>query len=220
MKCIFCKGDSSASKSIEHIIPESLGNIDHTLPPGVVCDSCNNYFSVKIEFQVVHAFRWFRGTMNVPNKKGRQPAFESNETPKPPEYRLMSRFIGKIGLEALASRLLNIPGWNEEITDKRGLDELREYVRFDRGDQDWPFLSRALYPFDSIFFDATEQFEILHEYDLLYTPTFELYIVLAIFGAEFTLNLGGPYLEGYQKWLKENNFQSPLYCKKDKIYQN
>lgn len=40
--CIFCHKDSSNSKSIEHIIPESLGNKEHILPNGYVCDICNN----------------------------------------------------------------------------------------------------------------------------------------------------------------------------------
>lgn len=30
---------------IEHIIPESLGNNAYTLPKGIVCDTCNQYFS-------------------------------------------------------------------------------------------------------------------------------------------------------------------------------
>ena len=36
MNCIFCKSDSRESRSTEHVIPESLGNTEHTLPPGVV----------------------------------------------------------------------------------------------------------------------------------------------------------------------------------------
>ncbi|HET8891812.1 MAG TPA: HNH endonuclease [Candidatus Angelobacter sp.] len=28
-RCIFCKNDSSGSRSIEHILPESLGNKEH-----------------------------------------------------------------------------------------------------------------------------------------------------------------------------------------------
>lgn len=49
MQCIFCHKDSSTSKSIEHIIPESLGNKEHFLPKGYVCDECNHYFAIKIE---------------------------------------------------------------------------------------------------------------------------------------------------------------------------
>lgn len=39
MHCIFCKCDSTNSKSVEHIIPESLGNKSHILRPGIVCDN-------------------------------------------------------------------------------------------------------------------------------------------------------------------------------------
>jgi len=49
MRCLFCKCPSDDSKSVEHIIPETLGNADHVLPRGTVCDKCNNYFSRKIE---------------------------------------------------------------------------------------------------------------------------------------------------------------------------
>ena len=47
--CIFCHKNSSTSKSIEHIIPESLGNKNTWLPKGYVCDECNHYFAIKIE---------------------------------------------------------------------------------------------------------------------------------------------------------------------------
>ena len=53
MQCIFCHKDSSTSKSVEHIIPESLGNKHHYLPKGYVCDACNNYFSIKIEKELL-----------------------------------------------------------------------------------------------------------------------------------------------------------------------
>ncbi|WP_431293478.1 HNH endonuclease [Pedobacter sp. P26] len=40
---------SNISTGVEHIVPQSLGNINHILPKGLACDSCNNYFAVKIE---------------------------------------------------------------------------------------------------------------------------------------------------------------------------
>ena len=49
MRCLFCRGDSTASRSVEHIVPESLWNTEHVLPPGVVCDACNNYFAREVE---------------------------------------------------------------------------------------------------------------------------------------------------------------------------
>ncbi len=75
MKCIFCKSDTSTSKSVEHIIPESLGNKKNILPKGVVCDNCNNYFGKKIEKYVLEMpyFKSLRGRLKIENKKGKIP---------------------------------------------------------------------------------------------------------------------------------------------------
>ena len=75
MNCIFCKADSTGSCSAEHIIPESIGNTDHVLPPGVVCDRCNAYFSIKVEKPLLETpyFRdkCYRG--RIRNKQGNPP---------------------------------------------------------------------------------------------------------------------------------------------------
>ncbi|MDR1748773.1 MAG: HNH endonuclease [Spirochaetaceae bacterium] len=47
MKRIFCKNEGSF-KTIEHIIPESLGN-DDQIRKNLVCDVCQNYFCKEIE---------------------------------------------------------------------------------------------------------------------------------------------------------------------------
>ena len=76
MRCIFCKEDSLNSKSIEHILPESLGGNDITLPKGIVCDSCNNYFSRKIERPLLESdeFKYLRFHHGIKSKKGKIPA--------------------------------------------------------------------------------------------------------------------------------------------------
>jgi hypothetical protein len=75
MRCLFCKQDSSRSVGREHIIPESLGNTTQVLPPGVVCDGCNNYFARKVErpFLQAAAILQLRFQQALPNKKGRVP---------------------------------------------------------------------------------------------------------------------------------------------------
>src|SRR5689334_21444546 len=41
--CLFCRRADGGFTSREHIFSEALGNFDeHVLPPGVVCDRCNN----------------------------------------------------------------------------------------------------------------------------------------------------------------------------------
>lgn len=73
MRCIFCKSDSSNCKSVEHIIPESLGNKSHILEKGIVCDGCNNYFARKVEKQVLEKpyFKNVRYRNFITTKKGR-----------------------------------------------------------------------------------------------------------------------------------------------------
>lgn len=75
MRCIFCKNESKISKSIEHIIPESLYNTSHVLPKGIVCDLCNNYFSREVEkpFLDSSALTNLRFMQSIPNKRGRVP---------------------------------------------------------------------------------------------------------------------------------------------------
>ncbi|MEP0936528.1 MAG: HNH endonuclease [Cyclobacteriaceae bacterium] len=76
MNCIFCKQNASNSKSVEHVIPESLGSKKLVLPKGIVCDKCNNYFARKIEKPLLDhdSFRNIRAWYQVPTKKGKYPS--------------------------------------------------------------------------------------------------------------------------------------------------
>ncbi len=216
MRCIFCKKPSGTSKAVEHIVPESLGNLHHVLPKGFVCDSCNQYFARKIERPLLESgvFKFIRADRIIPNKKGRIPQFDICESGSMPDVRIMSRFIGKVGLEILAQRIQNIENWNRDLVEKEELDVLRQYVRFNQGGN-WPFYCRTLYPVNTVFTEQEEMYETLHEYDLLYTKRNELYVVIILFGVEYSLNMGGPELEGYEEWLKENNSESHLYIGKN-----
>ncbi|ELN7657016.1 hypothetical protein R1S27_004361 [Salmonella enterica] len=59
MLCIFCAGNSTNSRSVEHIMPESIGSKKRVLPRGVVCDKCNNYFARKVEQPILN-HPWMR----------------------------------------------------------------------------------------------------------------------------------------------------------------
>lgn len=60
--------------------------------------------------------------------------------------------------------------------------------------------------------------QMVHESDILQTPWDEWFFVLAIFGLELVINYGGPEIEGYRRWLSENNGDSPLYSGKNKAH--
>jgi hypothetical protein len=257
MQCIFCKNQSDTSKSVEHIIPESLGNTEHILRKGIVCDSCNNYFAVKIEqpLLLLPYFVSLRHRNEIENKKGRIPidkgiliaptlgianfhrgkdghsiSFEdenligfltTNKTfsivmpfnEKPPDDNIfISKFLGKVGLEALAHIGQGVENGIQELIDKVELDAIRNYVRYGHGTKYWQYHCRPLYSEDTIFTDQKSdiKFQILHEFKLLYTDDFQLLVVLAIFGFEYCLDLGKPTIETYLKWLEKNDNVSPL----------
>ena len=190
-----------------------MGNSAYTLPRGTVCDSCNQYFARKVERPVLESpiFRHIRAGLQIPNKRGRLPIWLLKDGINRPNYRMMGRFLTKLGLEIIAFRVLHVDGWNDEIVDKQELDELRNFARFNIG-ADWPFTVRTLHPANEIFDDGDQNYHLFHEFDILLTKRFEYYLVLSLFGVEFVTNLGGRVLDGYQEWLEENQYASPLYA--------
>ncbi len=261
MRCIFCKQNSSSSKSVEHIIPESLWNTEHILPKGIVCDSCNNYFAREVEkpFLDSQAILLLRFQQAIPNKRGRipevrgvmLPGFEviarrtrknpyemAVEVPPealahintrahgrivfpnsgdPPDARIVSRFLAKMSLEALAMRVGFEKANLDYLTDEVQLDALRNFAR--RGTpKNWPFSMRRIYSVDRILAETDGSwYQTVHEFDFLVTATNEWYFVFALFGLEFAINLGGPEIDGYLAWIKENGNSSPLYSGRNSI---
>lgn len=139
---------------------------------------------------------------------------------EPPLSYELARFIGMVALEVFALKSLNIPNSNNEIVDNVRLDELRNYIRRGRRDFVWPIHIRRIYPARQQFADQVEPcFEILHEWNILFIPDAEgscsgvCYAVIIILGVEYTINLGGPELDGYLKWLKEHSGKCYLYSK-------
>ncbi len=258
-QCIFCNSPSAVFTTIEHIVPESLGNTEHTLPIGVVCDSCNNYFARKIEGPILDSdfFRQARHRNRIPNKRKRIPIQEAIAFPymfpiemgftrdgmkyicstdeahnedfenliqrqllrsavfpvaHPPEERIFSRFLLKMGLEALAARMLTVEnGIKIDHIENPVLDEARLFVRFGIGPNIWRYHETCLYDEAQRFFDRDEPYDIPHEYTLLYTDEQEMYFIVAIFGVQYSINLGGPEIDGFHCWLTSHDNASPLY---------
>jgi hypothetical protein len=75
-KCLFCLSSTLNSRSEEHIIPLAFGSKKKVLPPGIVCDKCNNYFSIKIEKPLLEhpSMRNIRAFYQVANRNGKMPS--------------------------------------------------------------------------------------------------------------------------------------------------
>ena len=276
MRCIFCKADSSNSKSVEHVIPESLGNKKHMLSKGVVCDSCNNYFGNKIERTVMEMpyFKSLSGRVMIETKKGNTPrisGFTKNKDiveigfsldgdntieviykddktlktllnhdelyvpliPEPPRNDLhVSKFVGKIALEAFAQRMSLAEDWQEDFVEHKGLDELRHFVRYGEGYTIWPYYVRRIYDKHQIKYDekSGKILEKLNEYDFLIPDNpiiewdiynvYNLYFVMAIKSIEYTINLSNAGLNRYITWLSDNQNKSILLIEKFEFHSN
>jgi HNH endonuclease len=259
MRCLFCAEDSSGSKSVEHVIPESLWNTTHVLPRGVVCDSCNNYFAREIEkpFLEAPAVARLRFVQAIPNKRGRIPPSEGvllpgfpallhrdasrpgslsldlpdeairhllarktakvviPATSEGPSDRVVSRFLAKVALEAMALRLVDYPDGLEYLVDEPQLHPIRRFVR--RGQpESWPHHARRIYALERVLVEQDGlSYQTVHEFDFVVTASQEWFFVLSLFGLELTINLGGPDIDGYVSWLSEHDGQSPLYSGKN-----
>lgn len=259
MRCIFCKQDSSGSRSVEHIIPESLGNESHVLPKGVVCDRCNNYFARKVEkpFLDLEAMKILRFHQIIPSKRGNIPsikatvesnypatvtkkikdsylfsvelctaAFEYAKNAKEgkimipasaplPNGPVVSRFLAKVALEAMAQRCAEYPAGLEYLVDEIQLDALRNHARYGQN-MEWPFSSRRIHDPDKLWINEDgNEVQIVHEFDIFKTEVGELYFILSVFGIELAINCAGPAIDGYIQWLKDNDNASPLYYGKN-----
>jgi len=125
---------------------------------------------------------------------------------------LISRFLAKIALEILAFRVIPLPGWEDEVIFRNELDEIRNFSRYGDLKNKWEFYERRLYEYNHRFTsEGGNDYEILHEFNLLYTKSQELLAVIVILGVEYTISLCNREINGYKKWLKENHYNSPLY---------
>lgn len=143
----------------------------------------------------------------------------------PPQDTITSRFIGKVALEALAHKLSSFNDSLDQLIDDKQFDPIRNHVR--RGaPRTWPCHIRRIYSHHKTWVDSDgETYQMIHEsdflmpgvteFDLLGSVQAELYFIVALWGMEFAINLGGPYIEGYQAWLQEHNNVSPLYFGKN-----
>jgi len=127
---------------------------------------------------------------------------------------VVSRFLAKIALESMAARLLGHPEGLAYLSDEPQLDAIRDHARRGRTPA-WPVHIRRIYPSEASVPSEDGPQQVVHESDFLVTDANEWYFVLAVFGTEFAINIGGPHLDGYRRWLDENDGASILYSTKN-----
>lgn len=162
--CIYCRKESSASRSKAHIVPEAFLRNDVTLPLGAECDTCNGYAS-KLEQAFIHHNRiWTQIMMlRAPGKKGkkrkRMSYYSVNDEQKVMKVQFRNSWltehegIRKVVFpdpaefdeskfrRCLGHISLNYIAWKFgwEVALKSRFDPLREYVRYGSQTMMWPY---------------------------------------------------------------------------------
>lgn len=79
MLCLFCNSDGPFT-TVEHVIPESLGNGDLMLE-GHVCDGCQQYFGKEVEHFVLNKspIAGWRVLLGTTTKKGKHPSVDLSQ---------------------------------------------------------------------------------------------------------------------------------------------
>lgn len=129
----------------------------------------------------------------------------------PVDERLLARFIAKMGAEAYVAEALGGGLSVDQLIGAQELKNIRRFVRQGDMPRSWPLNRRRIYQEDKVFSEGDYVYQILHEYSLLITDENEIYAIICIFGEEFVINLGGPSIDGYRRWLSANGNRSPLY---------
>lgn len=74
-QCIFCKSTTNPFRSVEHILPESLGNKEKILDKGFVCDTCNNQVLSGLDAELLdfEGIKFMRTINGIESKTGKVP---------------------------------------------------------------------------------------------------------------------------------------------------
>lgn len=76
-RCIFCLEENENFNTVEHIVPESLGNTDDILR-NAVCDKCQSYLGKEVENFILskNPFVFWRTIYGTKSKKGKEPFWD------------------------------------------------------------------------------------------------------------------------------------------------
>ena len=133
-----------------------------------------------------------------------------------PDDHVASRFLAKAALEAMADKLIRAGLSYDYLVDEAQLDPVRRHAREGDPRVRWPYSIRRIYDADRAWAEPDGNVvQRVNEFDFLMTDQSEWYFVVAIFGLELAINLGGPEMEGYHRWLASHGDVSPLYYGKN-----
>jgi hypothetical protein len=129
-----------------------------------------------------------------------------------PPRKEMSRFLCKMALETVAELFVSEPHGVARLVDEAYFDNVRNYARYGANFREWPFHQRRIYPIDTLMRhpETNEWVQAGFGCGLFMNGKLETFFAFLMYGVEFVVNVGGPSIQGYEEWLRENNDISPV----------
>jgi hypothetical protein len=138
-------------------------------------------------------------------------AFAVNFEIDPPQKE-MSRLLAKMALERCFSDFEKKTRNSASLVFDTYFENIRRWARYGNNFTEWPYHQRTIYP---------QETQMRHPktnawvkagigQGVFHTRSPETYYSISLYGIEFVINVGGPNIEGFEKWLSENNQASPF----------
>jgi hypothetical protein len=129
-----------------------------------------------------------------------------------PPKREMSRFLCKMALETVAELFTHNEGGTETMVDESYFDNIRTYTRYGNNFTEWPFSQRRIYPETTLMRHPETHKWVPAGFGctVFATKRLETLFVFCLYGIKFVLNVGGPSIRGYEEWLEDHRYISPM----------
>ena len=104
--------------------------------------------------------------------------------------REMSRFLAKMALEAYAEIFVADATHLDKVVDEPFFDSIRNFARYGRGPEEWPFSQRIIYPEDTLMRHPETNEWVIAGFGctLFLTQRRETFFAFVMYGVEFVIN--------------------------------
>ena len=167
--CIYCRCQTDGSEGRSHMIPEAIGKNDVVLPPGSICDRCNNYLgsldrAVAEHRDISFAIQAFSLQGKDGKMRRRLGVLERIGPANSTTIQIKGEFFERLEVQGgrIIADLRDAPGWNaakfnrglhhiafnflalissSEVVLRDSFDAVRRYIRSPKKGEVWPYLT-------------------------------------------------------------------------------
>jgi len=127
----------------------------------------------------------------------------------PENHPLVSKFLAKIGVEALAWEA-KVYGGDESSYNQESLNNIKRYVRNAKKGEMWHYTTRRLYRSEAGLKHGDEYIKVICSWEFILTSDHQLLFQFLFVGTEFTIDMINPDIQSIVQWLSENNNKSAV----------